>query len=468
VIADIVGGGRSRLILGICCLGIFMVSTDTTILNVALPSIAADLGATIPDLQWVLDSYTLVLASLLLFAGSLADRWGRRRTLQVGLGVFTVASLLCSLAPSVELLIAFRVLQAVGASMINPVTISIISVTFVDPASRAKAIGTWGMFTGVALAVGPILGGALTGAAGWRSVFWITVPVGIAAVVLAGIVIPESRAARGRRFDPLGQLLVIVALALLVGGLIEAPRPGWGAVAPVMIATAVAAAVGLVLYERRRRDPLLDPRFFRSLPFSAAVASAILVFTTYGSALFVSTFYLQRVHGLSPPEAGLVLLPMAIATTIASLASARVLAAHGPRLPFVLAATFLAAGALCLLGLQTTTSPTVVAVGLAFIGFGFGALNTPITTTAVAGMPRSQAGAAAAVASSARQVGMAVGVAVAGLVIGRVPADAFAAATHLIWWTVIAASAVIVVLALAATGRRGAASVERMRHLLEE
>ncbi|WP_382306809.1 DHA2 family efflux MFS transporter permease subunit [Herbiconiux sp. UC225_62] len=462
------GAGRRRLILAICCLGIFMVSTDTTILNVALPSVAADFAATIPELQWVLDSYTLVLAGLLLFAGSLADRWGRRRTLQLGLGLFSLASLLCSLSPSVGWLIAFRVLQAVGASMINPVTVSIISVTFVGPAARAKAIGTWGMFTGVALAVGPLLGGVLTAAVGWRSVFWITVPVGVLALVLAGLVIPESRGARVRRFDAVGQVLVILALGLIVGGLIEAPRAGWSLVAPLLVAGGLAAVVVLVLYERRRRDPLLDPRFFGSLPFSAAVASAVLVFTAYGSALFVSTFYLQRVHGLSPPEAGVVLLPMALATTLASLASARLMAARGPRLPFVLAAISLTAGGLCLVGLQTTTSIGVLALGLALIGCGFGAINTPITTTAVASMPRSQAGAAAAVGSSARQVGMAVGVAIAGLVVGHVPVVEFARATHPIWWTVIVASAAVLVLALVATGRRGTESAGRMRPLLDE
>jgi EmrB/QacA subfamily drug resistance transporter len=445
-----------------------MVSTDTTILNVALPSVSADLGASIPDLQWTLDAYTLVLGSLLLFAGSVADRWGRRRTLQVGLAVFSLGSLLCSLAPGVEWLIAARVLQACGASMINPVTISIISVTFPERAARARAIGIWGMFTGAALAVGPLLGGLLTEIAGWRSVFWVTVPIGLAALVLAAVIIPESRSARRRRADPIGQLLVIIGLGLLVGGLIEAPRGGTGqTIALAMLGGFVVAAAVFIVYERRRFDPLVDPRFFRSLPFSAAIVSAVCIFTGYGSALFLTTFYLQQVRGLSPPEAGFVLLPMAVVTTVASLVSGRLLAARGPRLPFAIAASSFIAGGLCLTGLQDDSPLLLVIVALSLIGLGFGAVNTPITTTAVAGMPQSRAGSAAAIGSSARQVGMALGVAIAGLVVHGT-GESYARSTHSLWWTVALLGLIVLVLSLLATGKGGRESMERMRHLLDE
>src|SRR3954463_1352259 len=214
-------------ILAVCCLSLFIVGLDVTAVNVALPSIGRELHAGISGLQWTVDAYTLVLASLLMLSGSTADRLGRKRVFVAGLAVFSLASLLCSLAPNIELLLAFRVLQAVGGSMLNPVAMSIITNTFTDPRERAQAVGVWGGVFGISLALGPIVGGTVVSSLGWRWIFLITLPALLAAMVLTVRFVPESRAPPPRRFDPVGQALMIVLLATLTFGIIEAPEHGW-------------------------------------------------------------------------------------------------------------------------------------------------------------------------------------------------------------------------------------------------
>src|SRR4051794_30156708 len=231
-------------ILLICSMTLFMVGLDITAVNVALPSIGEQLDARLSWLQWTVSAYTLVMASLLLFSGSMADRMGRKRTLIVGLSAFSLASLLCSLAPTVELLVVFRVLQGVGASMLNPVAMSIITNTFTEPRERAQAVGVWGAVFGASMALGPILGGTLVSTAGWESIFLINLPLGIAAIVLTLRFVPESKAPHPRRFDPVGQVLVTVLLASLTYGIIEAPSRGWSA--PIIVAAFTASAAALV------------------------------------------------------------------------------------------------------------------------------------------------------------------------------------------------------------------------------
>src|SRR5499425_1345602 len=203
---------RRYLVLAICCSSLFIVGLDATIVNIALPSIQHDLHAPVSGLQWTIDAYTLVVASFLMLAGSTGDRIGRRRTFQVGLAVFTAGSALCSLAPGLGWLVAFRMVQAVGGSMLNPVAMSIIANTFTDPAERARAIGVWGGVVGISMAAGPVVGGLLVNALGWRSIFWVNIPVGLAAIALTAVFVPESKVRRPRRFDPVGQVLVIITL----------------------------------------------------------------------------------------------------------------------------------------------------------------------------------------------------------------------------------------------------------------
>src|SRR5215831_14165125 len=230
------------LVLAICCLSLFIFGIDSTILNVALPSIQRDLHAPVSGLQWTVDAYTVVIASVLILAGSIADRFGRRKVFQIGLATFTLGSLLCSLAPGLGWLVAFRMLQAVGGSMMNPVAVSIIANTFTDPRERARAIGIWGGVFGLSIAAGPVLGGLLVAGVGWRGIFWVNIPVGVAAIVLTALFVPESRAARARRPEPAGQLLVIVTLASLTYAIIEGPRAGW--TSPVIVGLFAVAAAG--------------------------------------------------------------------------------------------------------------------------------------------------------------------------------------------------------------------------------
>ena len=325
---------RRLLVLAICCLSLFIVGIDVTGLNLALPSIERDLHASYSQLQWVIDAYTVVIASLLMLSGSIGDRLGRRRVFQAGLVVFALGSLLCSLAPTVEMLIAARVLQAIGGSMLNPVAMSIITNTFTEPRERAQAIGMWGGTVGLSMALGPIVGGVLVDAIGWQAIFWLNLPVALAALVLTAIYVPESRAAHARRFDPVGQLLVVLMLSTLTFGIIEGRGLGWGSVTVVgCMVVAALSLPALAGYEWRRREPLIDPRFFRSVPFAGAVVLAILGFAALGGFLFLNTLYLQDVRGLTPLQAGLMTLPMAGMTALASPISGRVVGARGPRLP---------------------------------------------------------------------------------------------------------------------------------------
>lgn len=229
------------LVLAICCMSLLIVSLDNTVLNVALPAMRHDLDASVAGMQWTIDAYTLVLASLLMLAGSTADRIGRRKVFMAGLVLFTVGSALCSLAPSLETLIAFRMVQAVGGSMLNPVAMSIITNTFTDPRERARAIGVWGAVVGISMAAGPVVGGLLVDSVGWRSIFWINLPIGIAALLLTWRHVPESRAPKARRPDPVGQLLVITLLGSLTYAIIEAPQKGWTS-AEILFFAALAAA----------------------------------------------------------------------------------------------------------------------------------------------------------------------------------------------------------------------------------
>lgn len=464
---------QKYLILVICCSSLFIVSMDATVVNVALPSIGRELGSNITGLQWTIDGYTLVLASLLLLSGSTADRLGRRRTFQVGLVLFGLGSLLCSLAPTVTWLVVFRMLQAVGGSMLNPVAMSIITATFTDRRQRARAVGMWSAVVGVAMGVGPLAGGALTSLIGWRAIFWINVPIALLAIILTAFFVPESRAAIARRFDPLGQVLVIVTLATLVGGLIEGPRLGWNSPATLLLfSTTVVAVVGLLLYEPRRRDPLLDVRFFRSIPFSSAVVTAVFAFASNGAFLFLVALYLQEVRGLTPLEAGLHTLPIAAAQLLCAPLSGRMVAAWGTRVPLLLSGIAFAAGGgmLTVLGPETPMPYLLCAFGV--FGAGMGLVNAPVTTTAVSGMPPGQSGSAAAVASTSRQVGTSLGVAIAGMVLaggGESQVDGrFTAATHPVWWVIVGLAGAIVVLALVANASWGRRSVDRISHLFEE
>ncbi|TDX08903.1 MFS transporter [Kribbella sp. VKM Ac-2566] len=459
--------GRRLLVLAICCSSLFIVGLDSTIVNLALPAIRSEFGASVAKLQWTIDAYTLVLASLLMVSGSTADRVGRRRTFQVGLVLFGIGSLLCGVATSVDLLIAFRVLQAVGGSMLNPVAMSIITNTFTDPRERAQAIGVWGGVVGLSMAVGPVVGGSLVDAAGWRFIFWINVPVAVAAVLMTAFFVPESRAAVPRRMDPVGQVLVVLLLGGLTYGIIEGRSAGWGS--PLIIGCFVVCVVALatlVYYERRREQPLLEPRFFRSAPFSGATLIAVCGFSALSAFLFLNSLYLQSVRGFTALHAGLLTLPMAAMTVVFAPVSGWLVGHRGPRVPLVVAGTMLTASGLLLSRLTTTTATVHLLISYLVFGLGFGMLNAPITNAAVSGMPRAQAGVAAAIASTSRQVGASLGVAVAGTVLtARLVGSfetGFVSAAELCWYIIAGCGALVLVLGVITTSRWARSTAEAL------
>jgi EmrB/QacA subfamily drug resistance transporter len=445
-------------------MSLLIVGIDSTIVNVALPSIRTGLHASLSDLQWAVDAYTLVIASFLMVSGSAGDRLGRRRVFQTGLALFTVGSLLCSLAWNVPSLVLFRCLQALGGSMLNPVALSIISNVFTERRERARALGIWGAVFGLSLALGPVLGGVLVTSLSWRAIFWINIPIGVAAVILTQLFVPESKAPQARRFDPYGQVLVIAMLAALTYSVIEGPTYGWGS--PRIVATfavAVVSAVSLVLTELRRRQPLLEVRFFRSVPFSGASVIAVLAFGVLAGFLFLNTLYLQDGRGYSALHAGLLTVPMAVMIVIFAPISGRLVGSRGPRLPLVAAGLVMAVAAAGLLELTNSTSTGYLLGDYVLFGLAFGLVNAPISNTAVSGMPNSQAGVAASVASASRQTGNALGVAIGGSLIASASDAALASASHAAWAVLAACGLGIAVIGYASTGRRALGTARRVR-----
>ncbi len=400
-----------------------------------------------------------------MLAGSTADRIGRKRVFVVGLVVFSLGSLLCSVAPGLDSLIWFRMIQAVGGSMLNPVAMSIITNTFTEPRERARAIGVWGAVVGISMAAGPLIGGLLVDSVGWRSIFWINLPVGLAALLLTLKFIPESRAPKARRPDPVGQLLVIALFGSLTYAIIEAPGSGFTSILPFAI-LALAALVALLWYEPRRDEPLIDLRFFRSAPFSGATVIAISAFSALGGFLFLSTLYLQNVVGLDALHAGLWMLPMAVPTFLCAPISGRLVGSHGPRISLLIAGTAMTASAVLFAGFEAETSGVSRFIGYALFGIGFGFVNAPITNTAVSGMPRAQARFAAAVASTSRQLGQTLGVAVVGAVLASgVSAssykETFVSAARPGWWILVACGLAVLVLGAVTSGVWARRTAER-------
>jgi EmrB/QacA subfamily drug resistance transporter len=461
---------RKGIILVSCCLSLLIVSMDATIVNVAIPNIRADLHASASQLQWVIDIYTLVLASLLLLSGATADRFGRRRTFQIGLTVFAIGSLLCSLSPNIETLIIARMVQAVGGSMLNPVAMSIITQVFTGRVERARAIGIWGGVVGISMALGPIVGGALIQVVDWRAVFWINLPICAAAIVLTAIFVPESRSATMRDVDPVGQGLGMTFLFGVVYVLIEGPFRGWTDARIVVVGVVALVAFVLFLrYESRRSDPFIDLRFFRSIPFASATMIAVCAFAAWGAFLFLMSLYLQDERGFSAMHTGLLYLPVAVGALIFSPLSGRLVGRFGSRPSLLIAGTLITAATLMLTRLTATTAVWQLLVFFAVFGIGFSMVNAPITNAAVSGMPTDRAGAASAVASTSRQVGVSLGVALCGSVAGAAIATSgadFAIAARPLWLICAGLALLIIALAVYSTSARALRSAERLAPLV--
>jgi EmrB/QacA subfamily drug resistance transporter len=461
---------RKTIVLMSCCLSLLIVSMDATIVNVAIPNIRADLGASPSQLQWVVDVYTLVLASLLMLSGATGDRFGRRRVFQIGLTVFAVSSLLCSLAPNIETLIAARFLQAIGGSMLNPVALSIISQVFTGRVERARALGVWGAVVGISMALGPTVGGLLIELISWRAVFWINLPICAAAIALTAIFVPETKSATMRNIDPIGQGLAVVFLFGVVFTLIEGPGEGWTNPRVVAVAVvAVLAFVAFLRYEARRHDPFIDLRFFRSIPFASATLTAVCAFSAWGAFLFMMSLYLQSERHYTAMHTGLIYLPIAIGALLFSPLSGRLVGRYGAR-PSLLVAGALITTASAMLTFLTATTPVWALLGIfAVFGVGFAMVNAPLTNAAVSGMPLDRAGAASAVTSTSRQIGVSIGVALCGSVAGSALSHTgldFAVASRPLWFVCAGLGVVIFALGFLSTSQRGIRSAQRMAPLI--
>ncbi len=396
------------------CLGTFMLLVDVTIVNVALPSIAISLGSTFTALQWVIDGYALALAALLLVTGSLADRFGRRRLYLAGLAVFSVASLACGLAGSAVLLVAARVVQGAGAAAMFATTSALIAATYAGR-RRGVAFGVWGAVNGLAAASGPLLGGLLTEAFGWPSIFLVNLPVAAVAVVLTLAVVPESTNPRAGAIDVPGAVTFTLAVAALVYGLIAGGDRGWGSgVTLAALALAVVALVAFVLVERRAVAPMLDLALFRRPSFVALMVAALLAQGAAFAHLAYVSIWLQSVLGRTPIGAGLVLVPLSIASFVVSVLVGRVLHGLPPRIPVGAGLALVGVGVLLMAAVGPASGPGALTLGLVVLGIGVG-LSTPVlVSAAIDAVPGPSAGTASAAVNTFRQLGLALGIAVLG------------------------------------------------------
>ena len=409
---------RHPRVLVAVCIGYFMAVLDSTVVNVALPDMARGLGTGIAGMQWVVDGYALLFASLLLTAGALGDRLGNRGTFIAGLALFTLASGLCGIAPSLGALVAFRALQGVGAAVQVPASLALLRHAYHDPAERAQAIGIWAAATGIAVAAGPVVGGILTHAWTWRSVFLVNLPVGVLGILLTLRHVPPVPPHADGQLDLIAQALGITALGGLTFGLIQGGVWGWGSPF-VVLALLLSAVAGVLFYlgERRAPHPMLPPALFRDPTFSAANAvGAILSFGFYGE-LFLMSLFFQQVQHRSPLATGLALLPQTAVISLMNFVSGQITARRGPRLPMVVG---LGIGGLGLVGLAflDAHAPLLSAVGpMLAMGVGASLAMPAMTHAAIDHTPKERAGIGSAVLNASRQVGGVVGIALLGALI---------------------------------------------------
>jgi DHA2 family methylenomycin A resistance protein-like MFS transporter len=438
------------------CAGMFLVLLDVTVVNVAVPSITAGLRTGTAGVQWVVDAYTVTLASLLLAGGAAGDRLGHRQVVAAGLTIFGAASAGCALAPTPGLLVAARAAQGVGAALLLPGSIAAITDAYPDRAAQAKALGVWAAVSSLALPAGPLLGGLIVSTAGWRTVFWINPPV--VAVCLVGVLAwvpgpgrrpgsrpPGGARSGGRRLDLAGVALATLCLAATVYAVIAASGSAVAAVAAAIVA--VLAAVGLIVTERRVAQPLLPPELFTRPAFRVVTVSALIMNLTSNGLLFLLTRYLQSILGHRPLTAGLMLLPLFAPLAVTSPLAGRLTARHGPRPVMLTGAAIAAAGQLCLLLVTTGASYPRLVPALLGVGLGVGLFTAPVVAAAMRAVPADRSGLASGINNTARQAGTALGVAVFGAVAGS-PAHALHFIAALRWLGVAAAIGWLIVAAL--------------------
>ena len=411
---------RRWWILGVLCLSLMVITLDNTILNVALPTLVRDLDASNSQLQWIVDSYTLVFAGLLLTAGSLGDRFGRKGALQLGLAIFALGSALSAFATDPNQLIATRALMGIGGAFIMPATLSILTNVF--PAEeRGRAIGVWAGVSGLGVALGPLLGGYLVEHFGWHEVFTVNLPIAAVAIVAGGVLLPRSKDPSAPKLDPLGAVLSIAGLTTLVYALIEAPSRGWtdGLILGFFAAAAVLLAL-FVVHELRTEEPMLDVSFFKNPRFTAASMAVTLVFFAMFGYSFLQTQYFQFVLGYSAAETGLRMLPLALTLMVVAPTSSRIVEKLGTK---VVVGTGLSLVSVALvLQLQLTADSSYVQVmwRMMLLAVGMGLTMAPATESIMGSLPLAKAGVGSAMNDTTRQVGGALGVAIIGSVLSSV------------------------------------------------
>jgi EmrB/QacA subfamily drug resistance transporter len=413
---------RRWAILAVLCLSLFLVVVDNTIVNVALPTFSRELGASTSQLQWIVDAYPLVFASLLLAFGNLGDRYGRKGFLQLGLVLFGVTSVVAALATTTGQLIGARAAMGIGAAMIFPATLAILSNVFTDPSERAKAIGAWSAVSGLAVALGPVTGGWLLEHFWWGSIFLVNIPIIAVALVLGARLLPTTKDPDAGRLDPVGLVSSAAAVVLLVYTVIEGPKAGWGSVQTIggFVAALVLLAF-FIRWELRRRDPMLDVRVFRNARFSAASASVAISFFALFGFIFLITTYFQVVRGYSTLSAGLHTLPFAFAAAVAAPLSAKAAERFGTKR---VVAAGLASMSIGFWWASTLTADTAywgpIVGQMLFLGAGLTMTSATATEAILGSLPKEKAGVGSAVNDTTRELGGTLGVAVIGSVFSSV------------------------------------------------
>ncbi|MDQ6839295.1 MAG: MFS transporter, partial [Actinomycetota bacterium] len=398
------------LVLVVVLVAAFAINLDTTIVNVALPALNRQLGAGTSSMQWIVDGYNLAFAALVLAGGTIADRYGRRRTLVAGLGLFALASVIAAVCSTANELIAVRFFMGAAAALIYPTTLSIITNTFPDRGTRARAIGAWGAVTGLGVAAGPLAGGALLDHFWWGSVFLALIPVAIVALVGAWFVVPPSRVPDRAPLDRAGLGLSVVALGSLVYTVIEAPSQGWSSGRSIAgFALAAAALVAFARTEKRRAAPMLDVRLFANLRFSAASGSVTMAFFSLFGFIFLITQYFQELRGYSPLATGVRILPVAASIAVASVVGTRLAVRAGNKVVVVSGLLLLTLAFAWISQAGASLSYDVIAAQMVLIGAGMGLTSAPATESIMGVVRPDQAGVGSAVNDATREIGGTLG-----------------------------------------------------------
>jgi EmrB/QacA subfamily drug resistance transporter len=411
---------RRWAILVVLCVSLLVIVLDNSILNVAIPTLIRDLDASNSQVQWMVDSYTLVFAGLLLTMGALGDRYGRRYALQAGYVLFGLGSLASAFAGSADQLIATRAFMGIGGALIMPATLSIITNVF-PPQERGRAIGVWAGTAGVGVALGPLTGGFLLDHFFWGSIFLVNLPIVVFGLVAGFVLIPNSKDPSAPKLDPVGAVLSIAALVSIVYALIEAPTDGWGSSSTLTILGAGLALLAIFIWWERRSDhPMLDVRFFKNPRFSAANAAISMTFFAMFGSIFLLTQYLQFTIGYTPLQSGVRMLPFAITMMIVAPLSARIVERIGSKITVATGLSFAAIGLVLFTGLTVDTAYIDIAWRLVILAMGMALVMAPATDSVMGSLPLAKAGVGSAVNDTTRQVGGALGVAIIGSVVTSV------------------------------------------------